>query len=95
MSQSTPWGRADSQRQIAPGITWYSTPSHGGFYLHRDRIAAMPAVYRDRPTFAGPGWYEEDCDWCLVALSFPDLFPTDQEAAQLTYEWMTKRAATA
>ena len=25
-------------------------------------------------TFAGLGWYEEDGDWALVALSFPDLF---------------------
>ncbi|MDE2102886.1 MAG: hypothetical protein KGL39_36920 [Patescibacteria group bacterium] len=29
------------------------------------------------PTFqpwAGDQWLEEDCDWCLAALAFPDIF---------------------
>jgi hypothetical protein len=34
----------------------------------------MPEPYRAVPTFAGGNWYEEDCDWALVALSFPELF---------------------
>lgn len=34
----------------------------------------MPEALRDYATYAGPGWYEEDCDWALVVASFPELF---------------------
>ena len=29
----TPWGVADTVKEIAPGISLYTTPSHGGFHL--------------------------------------------------------------
>lgn len=36
----------------------------------------MPDCIREFKTYAGSGWYEEDCDWCLVVLAFPSLFDT-------------------
>lgn len=72
--KSTPWGQAQHATQIAPGIVQYSTAGHGGINLSIDRLAAMPAGLRQIAPFAGPGWYEEDCDWALVALAFPDCF---------------------
>ena len=67
----TPWGAADRVTTIAPGITSYSTAGHGGINLSVERIAQMPDELRALKPWAGPGWYEEDCDWQRVALSFP------------------------
>lgn len=81
----TPWGLADHVTEIAPGIVSYSTPSHGGIHLSDARLAAMPKLLRELKTWAGPGWYEEDCDWSVVALAFPQFFkPDDREAAART-----------
>ena len=77
----TPWGKADNVIAIAPGIKWVSTPSHGGYRLSPARNRAVPEAWRNA-TFSGNakiigtdavGWYEEDCDWCLVWLAFPDV----------------------
>src|ERR1700712_5170574 len=81
----TPWGLAQSSTEIAPGITFHETASHGGYELSPARIATMPKPLREFQPFAGPGFYEEDCDWALVALAFPQFFPDDaREAAMRT-----------
>jgi len=69
----TPWGQADHVRRLPHGIIAVSTPSHGGYYVPPETRRQMHPLALN--TWAGPGWYEEDCDWALVALSFPDLFP--------------------
>ncbi len=79
----TPWGPAYSSREIAPGIVLYSTPSHGGYWLSPDRVAEMPKPLREFKPWAGPNWYEEDCDWSIVALAFPQYFPDDAQGAAL------------
>lgn len=74
---STPWGKPDYPypEQIADGIYWYSTPSHGGYWLSPERREQMPPALRAIRPFGGrEGWYEEDCDWAIVALSFPEHF---------------------
>jgi hypothetical protein len=63
----TPWGKPDQVDEYVPGITWYDTPSHGGFHLDRYHNKQVPDYMRR----AG-GWYEEDCDWAIVATVFPD-----------------------
>jgi hypothetical protein len=73
----TPWGVADHIEEIAPGIVSYSTPSHGGYWLSPERIAEMPKPLREFQPWAGPGYYEEDCDWSIVCLAFPQYFPDD------------------
>ena len=70
----TPWGEPHEAKSIAPGIVWYSTASHGGYWVSQERWKEMPEPYGSVPTFAGENWYEEDCDWCLVYLSFPEVF---------------------
>jgi hypothetical protein len=86
MSTSTPWGAAQHSKVYAPGITFFSTASHGGFRLTAQRVAQMPDALRaivpcahehNPHSLSGPGaprWYEEDCDWALVALAFPEHF---------------------
>lgn len=82
----TPWGHPDTIEQIAEGITWYSTPSHGGFHLSPERMQAMPEHLK-ACSFTADHWFEEDCSWCAVPLAFPDCFPTDTlDAARRTYD---------
>lgn len=71
---NTPWGESQSITLIADGIQFVSTPSHGGFLLTPERREAMPQPYQSIQTFAGGNWYEEDCDYALVMLAFPQYF---------------------
>jgi hypothetical protein len=74
MSRTTPWGAAQQTKQVAHGITRIDTASHGGYHLSAERLATMPEQLRRIEPFAGTGWYEEDCDWSIVALAFPQHF---------------------
>ena len=83
-SVSTPWGQSDDAGDaIAPGIVWYDTPSHGGFHLDEDRQAKVLEMFPHFQTFAGGPWYEEDCDWVIVVLAFPEHFGERQRATAL------------
>ena len=79
----TPWGHPDRSKEIAPGIVRYDTPSHGGYYVSPERVMTMPKPLREFEPFAAPNWYEEDCDWAIVALAFPQFFPADAIPAAL------------
>ncbi len=69
MSASTPWGGSQMAVIYADGVVAHSTASHGGFHLSPARNARIhPLLRKDGP------WYEEDCEWAIVALSFPELF---------------------
>ena len=71
----TPWGQAQQTKTIAPGIVRVNTASHGGYLLDEEALARMPAALRAIGPWAGRGAYEEDCDWSIVALAFPQHFP--------------------
>lgn len=79
VTTATPWGRADDATTYARGVVCYSTPSHGGFHLSAARQAAVPACLR-----RVGGWYEEDCEWVIVAHVFPDLFTATEVAGART-----------
>jgi len=77
----TPWGKSQGKEIVATGITFYSTAGHGGYYVSKAMRSIMPARYVNHD-----GWYEEDCEWAKVALSFPYLFtPSIVEAAATTF----------
>ncbi|QIG78570.1 DUF7007 domain-containing protein [Stakelama tenebrarum] len=65
----SPWGASQAGSVYAEGVVFHVTASHGGFKLDDARNAAMPATLRIES-----GWYEEDCDWAMVAFGFPELF---------------------
>lgn len=76
MSASTPWGGSQMAVIYAEGVVSHSTAGHGGFHLSPDRNAKIhPVLRKDAP------WYEEDCEWAIVALSFPELFTGYERAA--------------
>ena len=72
----SPWGRIQTCEQIHPGIWHVTTASHGGLYLSDDRVEQMKLLLGDDyNTFCGePQWFEEDCDWALVAIAFRNEF---------------------
>jgi hypothetical protein len=70
----TPWGPSQSQRTIAEGITFHSTASHGGIHLSQDRWREFRALFPTQTLWAGDRWFEEDLDYCLVVLAFPEHF---------------------
>ena len=83
----TPWGQSQDVTEYAPGIVFVSTASHGGIKLDRKHNAMVPDYMR-----CEGGWYEEDCDWAIVATIFPaafirpdgDKLPATLEAAKRT-----------
>ena len=68
---STPWGTADTAMTFCRGITFYTTPGHGGFKVSKGMLKQMhPILVQD------DGWYEEDCEASKVAVAFPQHFCT-------------------
>ncbi len=65
----TPWGPSQCATVYAEGVVSHSTASHGGFQLSKDRNAVVHKRLRSEG-----GWYEEDCGWAIVAITFPHLF---------------------
>ena len=83
----TPWGESYSADVLEPGIAFHATSSHGGYKVDRPLLDKIPLAWR-RASFGGQGlqgWFEEDCDWCIVALTFPGHFPHLQKEAQATF----------
>jgi hypothetical protein len=80
---NTPWGVSQGAPEVlAPGIVSYSTASHGGIWLDPEHLEKVPAAWRGA-RFSGSQtspWFEEDCDWALVALTFPEAFSADAQA---------------
>jgi hypothetical protein len=86
----TPWGCADHVTRVCPGVQCVSTPGHGGYAVLPTVVATWPAGLREYVPFAGPGWYEEDCDWAIVVLAMPQNFKPHQHAAAVQMiRWMT------
>lgn len=77
----TPWGTADGIEEIAPGIVFYSTPSHGGYKVSADLNKRIPEIFRRSAMIYAPsGWYEEDCAYAMVHAFLPEYF-SDKEVA--------------
>ncbi len=81
VTSHTPWGPAQDVELVAPGITFVSTASHGGFLLASWRQAIM---WQDTPELMAPSdfypsrsgraWFEEDVEASRVVLAFPQDF---------------------
>lgn len=65
----TPWGPSQGATVFAEGVICHSTAGHGGFHLSGDRNASVDSRLRKQD-----GWYEEDAEWAIVAITFPHLF---------------------
>lgn len=66
---STPWGASQAATAYLEGIVAHSTAGHGGIKLTAERNARVVPALR-----ISSGWYEEDCEWAIVAFTFPEIF---------------------
>jgi len=72
----TPWGAAQTAKEIRPGVVIVTTASHGGVRVTGDAKNKIP------PAFRSPnGWYEEDCDWAIVAIEYVEDFAREMGVA--------------
>jgi hypothetical protein len=77
MASSTPWGPSQTINKVCLGIAFVSTASHGGYRVSRALAENnIPKVQLDKGSiFDGRYyWFEEDCNWCIVAINFPQYF---------------------
>lgn len=65
----TTWGKSQGVTRYADGVECHSTAGHGGFKLSGERNGRVHPLLR-----LEDGWYEEDCAWAIVAITFTDLF---------------------
>ena len=82
VSTSTPWGVAQTARSFGRGIVQYSTAGHGGFHVSSGLLRQMDEDMRG-DKYAPLGWFEEDCAWSMVVLSFPERFDLQTRLAAL------------
>lgn len=82
---STPWGTSQGGTVFGEGITKHHTAGHGGFHLTHDRNIKVDSRLRN-----SGGWYEEDVEWAIVAITFPNLFTSleRREAERTMRDWL-------
>jgi len=73
MATQTYWGKSQTAKKITDGIIFYTTASHGGFHVSKKLNQQIHWGWRRED-----GWYEEDCEWSIVVLTFPTLFHADE-----------------
>jgi hypothetical protein len=70
---NTPWGKSDSKITLARGISFVTTPSHGGFAVTPTaalQYLSTAAVSRGKK-YGGYYFFEEDCDASIVLFELP------------------------
>ncbi len=81
INRSTPWGPSQGATIYAEGVVAHTTARHGGFKLSRERDTEVDPKLR-----GDGGWYEEDDQWAIVAITFPELFTTyERKLADRTF----------
>lgn len=89
----TPWGNANHVQVLQSGILSVSTPGHGGLFVPDELLAKMPGVLAQSNGYSGAGsnWFEEDCEWALPVVAFPELFDARKcQAAVATIQGYAK-----
>ena len=73
-ARPTPWGKADSVKQLAAGVTLIGTPSHGGIMIGKNKAKG---ILTPAGRMCGRQWnqylcYEEDCLMNIVLFEHPE-----------------------
>lgn len=94
----TPWGQSDSCHGRGPGITFYGTPSHGGFLVEGPALAKIPEPFRSgkigQASRTGGRWYEEDCEAAIVMHFHRDRFEQDPHPTEGNASYLARAAQT-
>lgn len=72
----TPWGSGQYSKPCGRGIAQVGTAGHGGIRVSQGMAekGMLPAVLKVAIKQGGYYWFEEDCAYSLVVLSFPERF---------------------
>ena len=97
VGKSSPWGTVQDSEQIAEGIVFVSTASHGGIWVARELLPRISEEMKDYAEYwsGSSQWFEEDCAAQCVVVSFPEYFAPDQVASawDIVCRYVTKEAA--
>ena len=74
---ATPWGQAQTSGEVAPGILHVTTAGHGGYRVSPELQLLIPAGLRTHNR-----WYEEDCEWAIVATYCPGFLAVIDDAGR-------------
>ncbi len=95
--KASPWGIVEDEEQIAEGIIYVSTASHGGIWVSRELLPRISKEMRDYAEYwsGSSQWFEEDCAAQCVVVSFPEYFGAEQveRAWETVKRYVTKEAA--
>lgn len=73
----TPWGYADSMKEIVKGVTLVGTPSHGGLRVDKKEFnkLVMDADFLKGVAIVSKNyyWFEEDCAAALFLFDAPQV----------------------
>jgi hypothetical protein len=70
----SPWGAVQHEHRYSADVVSVSTAGHGGFHAVGAARRRIDELFPTFQPWAGAGWYEEDCDWSIVAIALPELF---------------------
>ena len=74
----SPWGMIQTTQELGAGVWSITTASHGGIVLDEDRRVEVAEMFPNFKAWVGDGRYlEEDLDWRIAALAFPECFTKD------------------
>ena len=81
----SPWGEVQHAKRIADGIWSVSTAGHGGYIISPERAIQLYGLFPGFTTYSGARYgFEEDQDWCIVALAFPEHFSEESLRAAVS-----------
>ncbi len=83
---STPWGPGQYVKTLARGVAEIGTAGHGGIRVSRGlaQKRMLPEILACAIERKHYFWFEEDCDYMLVVLSMPEIFPPELLGAART-----------
>ena len=55
-------------------LKYVTTASHGGYFVEKPERYKLPI--QETP-YSHNGFFEEDCDWSIVATAIPEAFPAE------------------
>jgi hypothetical protein len=94
--KSSPWGIIQDSEEIAEGIIYVSTASHGGIWVAPELLSRITTEMKDYAAYwsGSSQWFEEDCAAQCVVVSFPEHFEADQveRAWAIVRRYVTKEA---
>lgn len=75
----TPWGESETIKDYRNGIRFVTTAGHGGFFVPKKLLNRIPKEgIKDAYRWTrNEQWYEEDCCYAWVIISFPEIFPSN------------------